>query len=291
MSKTTVSNDVLMIPVSSIEVDEQWNPRKNYQGGDEKRDSLEDLKRSIEKRGLLQPVMVRAVKDEEGNLSYKLIAGFRRMRAVKALELDAIPATVREVDEPEALVDNVIENVQREQLTPAELAVALFRLREMDMSGNVISKRVGLSKSYVNMLISIREKATVPVWEAFADGKATVQHARAAIAAGPDEAEQVKALHRALGLVDDEEEGESEGEEKSEKKEKRNKRPSAKELERYMQCLREMARGRLEAPKGWTESELKKAAAWLSFACGSRKSPPFALPTVDAGDGEEGEEG
>lgn len=290
MTKKTVSNDVLMIPVASIIVDEEWNPRKNYQGADEKRDSLEDLKRSIEKRGLLQPVMVRKTEDEEGNAAYQLIAGFRRMRAVQALGLDVVPATVREVDEPEALVDNVVENVQREQLSPAELAEALFRLSEMEMSGNVISKRVGLSKAYVNFLVAIRRKATPGLWEAFEQGKATVNQAYKAVGAGTTEEEQMKALHKALGMVE-EEDGDGDGgdgDEKKSKKEKRNKRPSVKELEAYLQCVREMARGRLDLPSdNWTAAELEKCGLFLSWAAGARKTPPFKLPTVDAGNGEE----
>ena len=116
-------------------------PRKDF---DEK--ALQELAQSIKEKGVLQPVIVR--KSDDGG--YYIIAGERRWRAAKAAGLKKIPAIVKDVDQSTALELALVENIQRDNLNPVEMADAFKRLiDEYNYTQEELSKRVGKDRATI----------------------------------------------------------------------------------------------------------------------------------------------
>lgn len=282
-------NDIVMVAVKDIQSDDAWNPRRDY-GEEVENDSgfgaMDDLKKSIQKQGLLQPIVVRPLgADDDGVESFALVAGFRRFRAVLEIGMATVPATVIDAgSDAEALVVNITENVQRKTLSPGELAIGLARLSEEgDMSGSVIARRVGLSRGHVNNLIRLRQKASAPIWQRFTASKITMQQALKCIGAGESEEEQTAKLMELLGLEKSDGDGDGDtGEKEKEKKGKKEKKgPSKAEIERVVQYMREATAGRAPAPKGWTEKQVRATRDLMRWVIGERKTLPFAIPRLD----------
>lgn len=121
-------------------VRDESQPRKNF---DE--EALQELADSIKEHGVLQPIVVTKKGDK-----YQIVAGERRWRASKLANIETIPAIVRTVDDQHKLEMMIIENAQREDLTPIELATAYAKLKEQfNLSNTEISQRVGKSPSSV----------------------------------------------------------------------------------------------------------------------------------------------
>lgn len=113
---------------------------------------IEELANSIRGQGVIQPVLVRAVDVDR----YELIAGERRLRAVKHLGIAEIPAIVRRVADADVLEMSIIENIQREELNPLEEAKAYRRLaQEFGHSQDHIAGRVGKDKTSVSNLLRL----------------------------------------------------------------------------------------------------------------------------------------
>ncbi len=108
-------------------------------------DAIESLAASIREVGVLQPVIVRP--DPNGGSGYLLVAGERRWRAAALVGLDELPAIVRDSDEQQGLAEALIENVQREDLTPLEEAAAYQQLlEEFGLTHEEVGQRVGKSR-------------------------------------------------------------------------------------------------------------------------------------------------
>lgn len=115
-------------------------PRREF---DEKQ--LEALSRSIKENGVVQPIVV----VKEGD-KYQIVAGERRWRASRMANLDKIPAIVRTLDAQKRLEISLIENVQREDLNPIEIATVYAKFRsQFNLSNAEIAKRVGKSESAI----------------------------------------------------------------------------------------------------------------------------------------------
>ncbi len=115
-------------------------PRREF---DEKQ--LEALSRSIKENGVVQPIVV----VKEGD-KYQIVAGERRWRASRMANLDTIPAIVRTLDQQKRLEISLIENVQREDLNPIEIATVYAKFRsQFNLSNAEIAKRVGKSESAI----------------------------------------------------------------------------------------------------------------------------------------------
>jgi ParB family chromosome partitioning protein len=116
-------------------------PRRYFDEG-----ALKDLIGSIKEKGILQPILVRAIDEHH----YQIIAGERRYRAAKHLGLGEVPIVVLECEEDEALEIGLIENLQRENLNPIEEAESIDRLMNIHQkTQEQISKSLGKSRSYV----------------------------------------------------------------------------------------------------------------------------------------------
>jgi ParB family chromosome partitioning protein len=115
-------------------------------------DTLKELANSISAQGIIQPLVVRKVTYDK----YEVIAGERRWRAAKIAGLKEVPVIVREINDQIALAIGLIENIQRESLTPLEEAKALRKLIEdFKMTHEEISHVVGRSRSSVSNLIRL----------------------------------------------------------------------------------------------------------------------------------------
>lgn len=111
-------------------------------------DQLAELVESIREHGIIQPLIVR--KSADGGESYELIAGERRWRASAELGLKFVPAIIREATDREVLEMALIENLQRENLSPLEEAAGYQRLKkEFKLKQDEIAKRVGKSRATV----------------------------------------------------------------------------------------------------------------------------------------------
>jgi ParB family chromosome partitioning protein len=178
------------IPVAQIRPS-RIQPRRHFSD-----EELAALAASIREKGVLQPVLVRPVAGESN--AYELIAGERRWRAAQAAQLHEIPAIVHNLSDGEALEVALIENLQRQDLTPIEEAEAYQRLiQEFSHTQEALADRLGKSRSHVtNMLRLLTLPATVR--QAAQSGQLTMGHARALV--GCDAAEAIADAIRARKL-------------------------------------------------------------------------------------------
>lgn len=115
-------------------------------------EALEELARSIQAQGVMQPIVVRPIGDNR----YEIIAGERRWRASQQAGLEKIPAMVREVPDEAAIAMALIENIQREDLNPIEEAVALQRLQqEFQLTQQQVADAVGKSRVTISNLLRL----------------------------------------------------------------------------------------------------------------------------------------
>lgn len=138
-------------------------------------EALEQLTRSIQESGVVQPILVRPV----ANGRYQIIAGERRFRAAERLGLSTIPAVIRTVADDRVLEFALVENIQREELTPIEEAQALRRLQdELGLTQEALAGKVGKDRATVaNTLRLLRLPAEVR--EELQRGTLSAGHARA----------------------------------------------------------------------------------------------------------------
>jgi len=149
------------------------NPRKRFDEA-----ALEELAASIAARGVIQPVIVRPHPDGHG---YQLVAGERRWRAAQKARLHEIPALVRELSDREVIALSLIENLQREDLSPVEEARAYHRLAEQEgMIQIEIAKMVEKSRSHVANMMRLMTLPD-PVLDMIEQGQLSIGHARALI--------------------------------------------------------------------------------------------------------------
>jgi len=166
------------------------NPRKHF---DES--ALEELAASIATRGVIQPIIVRPHPEGQG---YQLVAGERRWRAAQKARLHEIPALVRNLSDREVMALALIENLQREDLSPVEEARAYHRLSEEEGMIQVdIAKMVEKSRSHVANMMRLMTLPD-PVLGLIEQGKLTMGHARALI--GRDDAVHLAEIAVAEGL-------------------------------------------------------------------------------------------
>lgn len=140
--------------------------------------ALEELKASIRQAGLLQPVVVRSAKDG----GFELIAGERRLRACQALGWERIPAVKRDVDDRTVLTLALIENLQRDDLSPVDEARGYDRLlEEFSLTQQDVADAVGRDRSTVANALRLL-KLPEPVLQMLHEGVLSVGHARALLA-------------------------------------------------------------------------------------------------------------
>ncbi len=175
-------DEVHHVEVNEIDINPS-QPRRKFDPME-----MEELTRSVEQHGILQPLVVRRTED-----GYELVAGERRLRAAKELQWDRVPCVIRRgVGSDAARLElALIENIQREDLNPVEEAMAYRQLNEeYGMTHEEIGVRVGRSR--VGVTNTIRVLQLPPeIQKGMVDGKITGGHARAILMI-PDEQKQVR---------------------------------------------------------------------------------------------------
>jgi ParB family chromosome partitioning protein len=163
-----VLHSVSMIPVDAIEPN-PFQPRSSFEELE-----MEELAESIRTHGLIQPITVRKM----GYDHYQIISGERRWRASRMAGLKEIPAYIRVADDQGMLEMALVENIQREDLDPIEIALSLNRLlEECNLTQEQLSQRVNKQRSSVtNYLRLLRLPA--PIQKALRDEQITMGHAK-----------------------------------------------------------------------------------------------------------------
>lgn len=183
-------NAARVLPIDQIDPN-PLQPRTVFQA-----DRLRELADSIRVNGIIQPIIVRR-KGER----YELIAGERRWRAAREAQLTEVPVVVQDLADERLLEISLIENIQREDLNPLEVAVAYDRLsREHDLSHEEIGRRTGKDRATItNMIRLLRLPAEVQLL--VAEHRLSMGHARAILGLqDPEQQNQVANKAAAQGM-------------------------------------------------------------------------------------------
>ena len=180
-SKEERREEVVSIPIDLIEPDPR-QPRKYFH-----EEKIRELAESIRLHGLLQPILVRPT--EKG--TYQIVHGERRYRACRLLGLKKINCIIRDLPNEEVPVIQLIENLQREDLTPLEEAQIYKRLvEEFGFTHEEIARMIGKSREYVSNKLRLL-KLPKTVQEALIEGKITEGHAKAILSVKKEDQERV----------------------------------------------------------------------------------------------------
>lgn len=146
-----------------------YQPRKTFQ-----KEAIEELTQSIIEHGILQPIIAR--KSIKG---FEIVVGERRYRAAKEAGLDVVPVVVREMSEQQMMELAVLENLQREDLTPIEEGAAYQMLMErLQLTQEELAKRLGKSRPHIANHIRLLSLPT-KIQALITDGKISMGHGRA----------------------------------------------------------------------------------------------------------------
>ncbi|MEM9479249.1 MAG: ParB/RepB/Spo0J family partition protein [Verrucomicrobiota bacterium] len=166
-SDPAAGEQVLNVALATVQPS-PLQPRKHI-----RQDQLDELTESIREHGVIQPLIVRKVRNK-----LELIAGERRWRACQALELTEVPVIIRKASDREVLEMALIENLQREDLNPIEEAEAYVRLaKEFKLRQEDIAQRVGKNRATVANSMRLLDLCS-PVREHLAQGRLSIGHAK-----------------------------------------------------------------------------------------------------------------
>jgi ParB family chromosome partitioning protein len=171
-----IKNDVAMLGISELSlieiIPDKNQPRKIF---DEQ--ALNELSASIKQYGIIQPILVRKIEDGK----YQIIAGERRWRAAHLAGLQKIPAIIQQNDVQKNVAISLIENIQREELNPIELAEALYKLsNDHCLSHEAIASMIGKNRATVTNLLRLLS-LSLTVRNLLIIGKLEMGHAKALV--------------------------------------------------------------------------------------------------------------
>lgn len=167
--KGTVEGRVIDLPLDQIETN-PFQPRTQFNP-----DTLAELASSISELGVIQPITVRKLNTN----SYQLVSGERRFRASQTVNLKTIPAFVRVANDQESLEMALVENIQRDDLDPIEIALSYERLmNEIALTQEEMSKRVGKKRSTVANYLRLLNLDPI-IQSGIRDGFISMGHGRA----------------------------------------------------------------------------------------------------------------
>ena len=165
------SDGLLQVDIDLIDPS-PYQPRTRFREA-----ALEELARSIQSSGIVQPLVVRRIAGR-----FQLIAGERRWRAAQRAALSRVPVVVRDVPEEMALEMTLVENLQREDLNPIEQAHAFQRLTdEFRLTQEQVADRTGKDRATIANALRLL-KLEEPIQELLEDGRVTAGHGRALLA-------------------------------------------------------------------------------------------------------------
>jgi len=145
-SKETKEN-FITIPVDRL-VDNPYQPRQEYND-----DSIEELANSISSNGLLQPIIVSPIKNKKDY--FYIVVGHRRVRAFRSIGEKKITAMLVNLTEEQLMIQSLLENVQRENITILDEAFSLKRLLDAGVQQKDLVDKIGKSKGYISKLLSL----------------------------------------------------------------------------------------------------------------------------------------
>jgi ParB family chromosome partitioning protein len=178
------------LPVTQMQAG-KYQPRTRMDEG-----ALTELAASIKAQGLMQPILVRPVGQDQGGVRYEIIAGERRFRASQMAGLSDVPVLVKDVDDQTAAAMALIENIQREDLNPLEEAQGIHRLiTDFAFTHEQAAQAVGRSRSAVSNLLRLLNLAR-PVQTMLMAGDIDMGHARALLAT--DAATQIQLANQVV---------------------------------------------------------------------------------------------
>jgi ParB family chromosome partitioning protein len=170
-SASSVVGAIASLPISQIEAN-PFQPRTDFE-----EEALNDLAKSIKQQGIIQPITVR----KTGHDKYQLISGERRLRAVKIVGLEEIPAYIRIATDTQMLEMALVENIQRENLNSIEVALSYQALiDECKLTQEQLSEKVGKNRSTITNYLRLL-KLPAEVQLDIRDDKISMGHARALI--------------------------------------------------------------------------------------------------------------
>lgn len=170
-TEDNIFEQVEQVAIDTI-VPNQYQPRTIFS-----EEKIEELARTIHTHGVIQPIVIRKMDEER----YEIIAGERRYRAMKSLGWTEVPAIIRNLDDKETASIALIENLQREELTPIEEAQAYDQLLQLhELTQEALAQRLGKGQSTIANKLRLL-KLPQPVQEAIMDKHITERHARALI--------------------------------------------------------------------------------------------------------------
>jgi ParB family transcriptional regulator, chromosome partitioning protein len=182
-----VVGSISTLPISCIEAN-PFNPRTNFE-----KSALTDLSNSIKAHGIIQPLTVRKL----GRGKYQLISGERRFRASQLAGLTDVPAYIRIANDQTMLEMALVENIQREDLNPIEVALSYSRLiKECDLTQDQLSQKISKSRSSITNHLRLL-KLPVEIQAGVRSKQITMGHARALVSAG-DEKTQIELFNRVV---------------------------------------------------------------------------------------------
>ncbi len=187
-SKAGISNQILHIPPAQIKLN-PYQPRQKFGTN-----SLEELKNSIRQHGILQPLIVTQTMGGK----YELIAGERRLRSARELNLKTVPIIIRTAKDLEKLELSLIENIQREDLNPIEKAEAYKQLIDnFHLTQEQTAKRLGIHRSTLNNSLRLLQLPT-DIQQALANGKIFESQAKLILSL-TNQQDQQKIFNKAKG--------------------------------------------------------------------------------------------
>lgn len=189
---TSSGNSALVGSISDISIDKieanPFNPRTNFE-----KEALQELSASIAVHGIIQPLTVRKL----GRDKYQLISGERRFRAAQIAGLKTVPAYVRVANDQTMLEMALVENIQREDLNPIEVALSYQRLiEECSLTQDQLSQKIAKSRTSITNHLRLL-KLPADIQAGVKSGIISMGHARALVSAG-DEETQVALFHRCV---------------------------------------------------------------------------------------------
>jgi len=163
--------NIIELDIESIEIN-PFQPRTNFN-----EDTLQELAKSIKELGVIQPITVRKLDFNK----YQLISGERRLRASKLIGLKTIPSYIRLANDNESLVMALVENIQRHDLDPIEVAISYQRLiEEIKLTQEELSERVGKKRSTITNYLRLLKLDPI-IQTGMRDGFISMGHGRALI--------------------------------------------------------------------------------------------------------------
>lgn len=148
-----------------------YQPRKNFN-----EEHLQELMKSIKEHGIIQPIIVRRSLN-----GYEIVAGERRWRATKALDLKTIPVVVKDFSDQQVMEIALIENLQREDLNPVEIAAAYEKLmKKFNLTQEELAQKLGKSRPNIANFLRLLQLPEV-ILSQVSIGKLTMGHARTLI--------------------------------------------------------------------------------------------------------------